>query len=91
MSAVAQKDHHDWYGDYRDLAHLEDASQPLYAKQRELKNLPVPPLEKTIERWLESVAPLATTPEQLAEAKRKARNFCRVGGIGKELQVRSRF
>ena len=85
--ASAQKGFHDWYGDYRDLAHLEDAAQPLYSKQAEMKSLPVPKLENTIERWLTSVAPLATTPEQLSEAKRKARDFCRAGGIGTELQV----
>ncbi|KAG0238238.1 Carnitine O-acetyltransferase mitochondrial [Actinomortierella wolfii] len=57
--------------------------------QSELPNLPIPPLEQTIERYLESVRPLATDQEY-AMTQAAARVFLEEGGQGRDLDQRLR-
>ncbi|KAF9977315.1 Carnitine O-acetyltransferase mitochondrial [Actinomortierella ambigua] len=57
--------------------------------QAELPNLPVPTLEQTIERYLESVRPL-TTDQEYAMTQAAARVFLEQGGQGRDLDQRLR-
>ncbi|KXN74213.1 acyltransferase ChoActase/COT/CPT [Conidiobolus coronatus NRRL 28638] len=55
--------------------------------QSSLPRLPIPKLEKTLERWLISIKPFATDKE-LEEAKSLAQDFLKPDGLGQKLQER---
>jgi carnitine O-acetyltransferase len=58
-----------------------------FSFQPTLPRYPIPPLEKTLERWLVSIEPFATEKE-LVEAKQLAHDFLKPDGLGKKLQAR---
>ncbi|VDB99881.1 unnamed protein product [Peniophora sp. CBMAI 1063] len=61
-------------------------SSSTFSAQATLPRLPVPPLEKTVERLKESLVPLASGEEELRAASAKADEFAR--GLGRELHAR---
>ena len=48
---------------YHEAEDLEDPALPLYAQQREIPRLPVPPLRETADKYLASLEPLLTDAE----------------------------
>eukprot|EP00501_MAST-03F_sp_TOSAG23-6_P000534 GSMAST32.ASY1.ANO1.554.1 assembled CDS len=74
-------------GDYREQSHLEISSTLLYSKQSFLPALPVPPLRKSVERYLLSLKPLLTIQEFNA-SKKAVNSFIQPGGMGEVLQAR---
>jgi hypothetical protein len=75
-------------GDYRVMERDEDPSTPLYSQQAALPALPVPELAASVEMYLESVAAVATSPEQMEKARADARELMKPGGLGERLQER---
>lgn len=64
------------YGDYRQEAWLEKhIGGPLYAHQDTLPRLPVPTLHDTVQRFLPTATPLATSLQERDELEKKARDL----------------
>lgn len=74
-------------GDYRNESDLEVTSQPLYRFQQQLPRLPVPSLEATVAKYLQTIAPLVSS-EELKTSKKLAQEFLKAGGIGQRLHQR---
>ena len=64
------------------------AGTPTFAAQHALPRLPVPALDATLEKWKESLAPLAWSAAEHAAAVRKVEAFGAAGGAGRELHAR---
>lgn len=62
-------------------------SRPLktYEAQDSLPPLPVPSLQETIDKYLQSLIPLLNE-EQLERTKKIAQDFIKVDGVGERLQ-----
>lgn len=73
---------HEADGDYRTEKFMEGGSSalPLYSLQGSLPRLPVPTLEETFARYLESIRPLADQ-EGYETSAAAARDFLRPGGL----------
>lgn len=56
--------------------------------QPQLPNLPVPPLDITLDKLLKSCKPLAENDSELKEFERKVGEFRKKGGMGEVLQKR---
>jgi len=64
-----------------------DSSKPLWVRQKDLPPLPVPPLEQTAQRYLDSCRPLLT-PDEFKKTEAAVQDFVKPGGVGRELQIR---
>ncbi|ETW79218.1 hypothetical protein HETIRDRAFT_156110 [Heterobasidion irregulare TC 32-1] len=64
------------------------AGTPTFAAQHALPRLPVPALDATLQKWKESLAPLAWSDAEHAAAVRKVEAFGAAGGAGRELHAR---
>ncbi|KAJ3057292.1 Carnitine O-acetyltransferase mitochondrial [Rhizophlyctis rosea] len=62
-------------------------AKPMYMHQASLPKLPVPPLEETLPRYLQTVRPLVDDAAY-EKTKQAVTDFARAGGIGEELQRR---
>uniref|UniRef100_UPI00358F85D5 carnitine O-acetyltransferase-like isoform X2 n=1 Tax=Myxine glutinosa TaxID=7769 RepID=UPI00358F85D5 len=63
-----------------------DAKRPLEHHQRSLSPLPVPPLNQTLQRFLEMLRPLVGSKSELEQTLTLLDDFGRVGGTGERLQ-----
>lgn len=57
---------------------------PMMSKQKDLKRLPVPPLQETLQRYLDSIKPLVT-PIQFDQTSKVVQEFGKPNGIGQTL------
>jgi hypothetical protein len=68
----------------RDFQFLQQSIVPTMHFQRSLPHLPIPKLEKTVERYLKAQTPLLT-PEELTETSSFAKSFLEKEGKGIEI------
>lgn len=59
-----------------------------FRNQAALPRLPVPPLEGTLKKVVESCRPLAKDADEFKALERKVQQFSEQGGLGQELQKR---
>lgn len=57
---------------------------PMMSKQKDLMKLPVPPLQETLQRYLDSIRPLVT-PSQFDQTSKVVQEFGKPGGMGQQL------
>ena len=60
----------------------------LFAHQKSLQKLPVPPLKETCDRFLETIKPLAQSTEELENTRRCISEFIGPGSLGPVLHAR---
>lgn len=66
----------DCNGDYRDEMYLEEyIGGPLYENQKNMRRLPVPDIQQTLERFLSTALPLAKTKEEENALKEACKTF----------------
>ncbi|GAA5976300.1 hypothetical protein JCM5350_001411 [Sporobolomyces pararoseus] len=64
------------------------STSTMFQNQPRIPRLPVPALDQTLQQLVRSCTPLAQSPAEIEQLKRKVQEFSKEGGIGRVLQER---